>query len=32
MWYEFSVIIQKQIFRVFQIFAPGVKHFYLKNT
>jgi len=25
-------MIQKQFFRVFQLFAPEVKHFYLKNT
>ena len=25
-------MIQKQFFRVFQIFAPEVKHFYQKNT
>jgi len=31
-WYGFSVMIQKQFFRVFQIFAPEVKHFYQKNA
>jgi len=31
-WYGFSVMIQKQFFRVFQIFAPEVKYFYQKNT
>jgi len=25
-------MIQKQFFRVFQLFAPKVKHFYEKNT
>ena len=25
-------MIQKQFFRVFQIFAPEVKHYYVKNT
>jgi len=28
----FSAMIQKQFFRVFQLFAPEVKHFYQKNT
>jgi len=31
-FYEFSVMIQKQFFRVFQLFAQAVKHFYVKNT
>jgi len=30
--YGFSVMIQKQFFRVFQLFAPEVKHFYTKQT
>jgi len=30
--YGFSVTIQKQFFRVFQLFAPEVKHLYQKNT
>ena len=30
--YGFSVMIQKQFFRVFQLFVPEVKHFYQKNT
>jgi len=30
--YFFSVMIQKQFFRVFQLFDPEVKHFYQKNT
>ena len=25
-------MIQKQLFRVFQLIAPEVKHFYQKNT
>jgi len=25
-------MIQKQFFRIFQLFAPEVKHFYQKNT
>ena len=28
----FSVMIQKQFFRVFQLFAPEFKYFYQKNT
>jgi len=30
--YGISVMIKKQFFRVFQLFAPEVKHFYEKNT
>jgi len=30
--YGFSVMIQKQFFRVFQLFVPEVKHFYRENT
>jgi len=30
--YGFSVMIQKQFFRVFQLIAPEVKQFYQKNT
>jgi len=30
--YGFSVMIQKQFFRVFQLFAQEVKYFYQKNT
>ena len=30
--YGFSVMIQKQFFRVFQLFVREVKHFYQKNT
>jgi len=29
---EFSVMIQKQFFRVFQLFALEVKHFHQKHT
>jgi len=29
--YGFSVMIQKQFFRVFQLFAQEVKYFYQKN-
>jgi len=30
--YGFSVMIQKQFFRVFQLFDSEVKHFYQNNT
>jgi len=30
--YGFSVMIQKQLFPVFQLFVREVKHFYQKNT
>jgi len=30
--YVFSIMIQKQSFRVFQLIAPEVQHFYQKNT
>jgi len=30
--YGFSVMIQKQFFRVFQLVAPEVKYFYPKQT
>jgi len=30
--YGFSVMSQKQLFRVFQLFATEVRHFYQKNT
>ena len=30
--YGFSVMIQKQFFRVFQLFSQEVKYFYQKNT
>jgi len=30
--YGFSIMIQKQLFRVFQLIAPEVKHFYQKRT
>jgi len=30
--YVFFVMVQKQFFRVFQVFDPDVKHFYEKET
>jgi len=30
--YGFSIMIQKQLFRGFQIIAPEIKHFYQKST
>jgi len=30
--YGFAINVQKQSFRVFQLIAPEVKHFYHKNT
>jgi len=30
--YELSVMIQKQFFRVFHLFSPGVRHFHQKHT